>query len=160
MNRPRLSLLTAITLVTLLLTACNGTDCVINNTVRATALFYSEEGRPVQVTDTLTVSVCRPQGDSIILNRKRGATEFTFPLSYGGEVDTMVLHFAYGVKDSLFIRHDNTPYFVSLDCGTAMFHRITDVRCSHRLLHSVVISEPQVNYNEQENLQILFRAAD
>lgn len=142
----------------LLLAACNGTDCVINNTVGGTALFYNEEGRPVQIVDTLTVSICRPQGDSIVLNRKRGVTEFTFPLSYAGETDTLVLRFN-GVSDSLFLTHDNLPQFISLDCGTAMFHTLTAATCTHHVLHSVVISEAAIDYNDTENLQILLRTA-
>lgn len=154
----RLSRLLVPCLLVLLLASCNGTDCVINNTVDGTALFYSEEGRPVQIADTLTVSICRPQGDSIILNRKRGATEFTFPLSYAGETDTLVLRFS-SVGDTLFLSHDNLPQFISLDCGTAMFHTLTAVSSTHHAIHSVVISEPAIDYNATENLQILLRSA-
>lgn len=151
---PRLAAaLTAVMLVA----ACGGDDCVINNTVAANMAFYLSDGNPCQITDTLTVSVVRAQGDSVVLNRKLGATGLTFPLSYTSACDTFVFHFArMGLSDTLFIRHDNHPYFISLDCGTAMFHTLTAVDCTHRLMHSAVITHPEINYDAQENIQLVF----
>ena len=140
-----------------LMTGCGGDDCVINNTVSATMSFYMADGTPCQITDTLTVSVVRAKGDSIVLNRKLGASSLTFPLGYVNACDTFIFHFhRMDVNDSVFIRHDNHPYFISLDCGTAMFHTITGVDCTHRLMNSAQITHPEVNYDAQENIQLMF----
>ena len=140
-----------------LLTGCGGDDCVINNTVTATMNFYLSDGNACQITDTLTVSVVRAKGDSVVLNRKAGATGLTFPLGYDSAADTFVFHFAHmGVEDTVIIRHDNHPYFISLDCGTAMFHTLTDAACTHRLMQSVQITNPEINYDAQENIQVVF----
>ena len=151
---PRLA---AVLTAVMLLAACGGDDCVINNTVTASMAFYLSDGNPCQINDTLTVSVVRAQGDSVVLNRKLGATGLSFPLGYASACDTFVFRFArMGVSDTVFIRHDNHPYFISLDCGTAMFHTLTAADCTHRLMQSAVITHPEINYDAQENIQLVF----
>ncbi|MBO4444133.1 MAG: hypothetical protein J5814_05130 [Bacteroidaceae bacterium] len=136
---------------------CGGVDCTINNTVTATLNFYSRSGAAVAYTDTLTVTVVGAKGDSVILNRKKNASGFTFPLGYTHDCDTFVLHYTRDVCDSLFLWHDNHPYFISLDCGTAMFHTLTRAECTHTLLQEAVIVNPEINYDGQENIKLYFR---
>lgn len=141
----------------LLLAACGGEDCVINNTVAATMNFYSAEGNAVMLNDELTVSIVRPGNDSIVLNRKRSATGADLPLGYANECDTFVLQFSLAnMVDSVFIYHTNQPYFISLDCGTAMFHTITGTDCTHHALQSVTVTNPEINYDAIENLRLVF----
>lgn len=143
--------------IAFLLVSCGGDDCVINNTVTATMSFYMADGNACQINDTLTVFVTRADGDSVVLNRKLGATGLVFPLGYSNACDTFVFYFArMGVTDSVFIRHDNHPYFISLDCGTAMFHTLTAADCTHHLMQSVQITHPEINYDAQENVQLVF----
>ena len=119
--------------------------------------FYMADGNPCQIMDTLTVSVVREKGDSVVLNRKLGASSLIFPLGYSNACDTFIFRFArLGVSDSVFIRHDNHPYFISLDCGTAMFHTLTSVDCTHHLMQSIQITHPEINYDAQENVQLVF----
>ena len=140
-----------------LLAACGGEDCVINNTVAATINFYSTDGKAIMVNDELTVSMVRPGSDSIVLNRKSTPSGFTVPLGYMNECDTFVLRFTLAnISDSVFIHHTNQPYFISLDCGTAMFHTITSADCTHSVLQSVVVTQPEINYDAIENLQLIF----
>ena len=140
-----------------LFASCGDDDCVINNTVTATMNFYLSDGNPCQITDELTVSVTRAERDSVVLNKKTGATGLSFPLGYASVCDTFVFQFAHmGVSDSVFIHHDNHPYFISLDCGTAMFHTLTTADCTHNLMQSVQITHPEINYDAQENIRIVF----
>jgi len=149
--------LAALLLAAIVLTGCGGDDCVINNTVTATMNFYLDDGNACQITDTLTVTVVRAEGDSVVLNKKVGATGVVFPLSYNSTADAYVFHFVRaGVRDTVFIRHDNHPYFISLDCGTAMFHTLLEVDCTHNLMKSVNIVYPEINYDAQENIQLVF----
>ena len=154
-----LRILTTLTSLALLplLVSCGGDDCVINNTVSAMMNFYMADGNPCQIMDTLTVSIVREKGDSVVLNRKLGASNLAFPLGYSSVCDTFVFRFArLGISDSVFIRHDNHPYFISLDCGTAMFHTLTAVDCTHHLMQSIQITHPEINYDAQENIQLVF----
>lgn len=139
-----------------LLNGCGGVDCTINNTVTASLNFYSLSGTAIAYTDTLTVTVVGAAGDSVILNKKTKATGFTFPLGYTSQCDTFVLHYAGGWTDSLFLHHENHPYLISLDCGTAMFHTLTRAECTHTFLHEAVIANPEINYDGQENIKLHF----
>ena len=141
----------------ILLAACGGDDCVINNTVTTTMNFYNASGSAVMINDELTVSLVRPGSDSIVLNRKSSATGVTVPLGFQNECDTFVFSFSLiNITDSVFVHHTNQPYFISLDCGTAMFHTITSADCTHRTLQSVNVVHPEVNYDALENLQLVF----
>lgn len=139
-------------------TSCSSEDCPINNTVQGKMAFYDQNGDRVAYTDVLTVSVVRPQGDSVVLNRKTDASEVLFPLSYTHDTDTIVFAYADGtVYDSLYISHTNIPTLVSVDCGTAMFYTITSVSSTHHWIDTLVLKSSEVNYDERENIQVIYR---
>ncbi|MBQ4083389.1 MAG: hypothetical protein IJC77_03880 [Bacteroidaceae bacterium] len=138
--------------------ACSGEDCPINNVVQGKLAFYNQHGESVSYADSLTVRVVRPQGDSVVLNRKVYASEVLFPLSYVHGTDTLIFDYSGGrVPDSLFISHTNRPTLVSVDCGTAMFHTITSVGSTHHYIDTLVIKSSDVNYDERENIQVIYR---
>lgn len=144
--------------------ACSGEDCPINNTVMGKMVFYNQLGDAVSVNATLSVSVVRPQGDSVVLNQKSLASDVIFPLSYAHGTDTLI--FTYDsdgsviLYDSLYISHTNIPTLVSVDCGTAMFHSITAVSSTHCLIDTLILKSSEVNYDERENIQVIYHSAD
>lgn len=141
--------------------ACSGEDCPINNTVAGKMVFYNHLGDPVPINGTLSVSVVRPQGDSIVLNLKSNASDVTIPLSYAYETDTLIFDYNGGMTyDTLYISHTNTPTLVSVACGTAMFHSLTTVRSTHHVIDTLIIKSPEVNYDERENIQVIYHTAD
>lgn len=140
------------------LVSCSGEDCPINNTVMGKMSFYSPYGDPVTFVGTLSVSVVRPQGDSVVLNRKTNVYEVLFPLSYTNNTDTVVLNYNNGAAyDTLYIGHTNTPTLVAVDCGMAMFHSITSVSATQHVINSIVLKSSEVNYDERENIQVIYR---
>ena len=142
------------------LASCSGDDCPINNTVMGKLAFYDTNGTPVSYSGTLTVSVVRPQGDSVVLNKKIGASALLFPLSYTHTTDTLIFDYDGAVYDSLYIAHANIPTLVSLDCGIAMYHTITSVSSTHQLIDTLILKSSEVNYDERENIQVIYRIAD
>ena len=145
----------------LCLAACSGEDCPINNTVAGKMVFYNRLGDPVAINGVLSVSVVRPQGDSIVLNRKSNAAEVTFPLSYTHETDTLIFDYNGGMAyDTLYVSHTNIPTLVSVACGTTMFHTLTKIRSTHHAIDTLIIKSPEVNYDERENIQIICLSAD
>ena len=162
-TRHTLGLLSTLLMATVI-GACSGEDCPINNTVQGKMTFVSHLGDPVAIANaTLSVSVVRPQGDSVILNKKQKAADVTFPLSYTHETDTFI--FCYNFEgqvmyDSLYISHTNTPTLVSIDCGTAMFHHITSASSTQHLIDTLILKSSEVNYDERENIQVVYRTAD
>jgi hypothetical protein len=146
------------------MTACSSEDCPINNTVQGKMVFYNSLGDAVSINAMLSMTVVRPQGDSVILNKKMNATDVAFPLSYTNETDTLIywydLNGTLVTYDTLYISHTNTPTLVSVDCGTAMFHTITAVSSTHTLIDTLIIKSPEVNYDERENIQVIYRTND
>lgn len=155
-----LSRLLSLLLVVVSLVACSGEDCPINNTVSGKMAFYSEYGDAVSFAGELTVRVVRPQGDSVVLNRKMKASEVLFPLSYVNEIDTFVFDYAGVACDSIYVNHTNTPTLVSIDCGVAMFHVIKSVISTHNEIDTIILKSSDVNYDERENIQVIYRIAD
>lgn len=140
------------------MSACSGDDCPINNTVMGKMSFYDQKDEAVSLVDVLTVRVVRPQGDSVVLNQKTNVSAVLFPLSYTHGTDTLIFDYSNGtLYDSLYISHTNTPMLVSVDCGTAMYHTITSVSSTHQLIDTLILKSSEVNYDEHENIQVIYR---
>lgn len=154
----------AILLILMSTAACSGDDCPINNTVRGKMAFYNSFGDAVSINCILSVSAVRRQGDSVILNQKLNPSDLSFPLSYTHERDTFIFCYDFNgsriVYDTLYIGHTNTPTLVSVDCGTAMFHNITSASSTHTLIDTLIIKSPEVDYDERENIQVIYRTND
>ena len=146
------------------LASCSSDDCPINNTVMGKMVFYDSLGDAIKFENvSLSMLVVRPQGDSVILNRLPAASEVTFPLSYTHETDTFIFCYDFSdmmLYDTLCISHTNTPTLVSVDCGTAMFHTITSTHSTHTFIDTLIIKSPEVNYDERENIQVIYRTND
>ena len=160
LHRRYLASLLSAFLVAIGLASCSSDDCPINNTVMGKLAFYETNGATVSYAGVLTARVVRPQGDSVVLNQKTGASSVLFPLSYMHTTDTLILDYDGSAYDSLYITHTNTPTLVSLDCGTAMFHTITSVSSTHQLIDTLILKSSEVNYDERENIQVIYRLAD
>ena len=138
--------------------SCSGEDCPINNTVAGKMQFYNQLGDAVAINGTLSVNVVRPQGDSVVLNQLYNASEISFPMSYTHLTDTLIFDYNRGAAyDTLYISHSNTPTLVSIDCGTAMFHTITAAHSTHHVIDTLIIQSAKVDYDERENIQVIYR---
>ena len=153
----------AVSLIITGMASCSGDDCPINNTVLGKMAFYNSLGDATSINVPLSMLVVRPQGDSVILNRLSAASEVTFPLSYTHETDTFIFCYDFSdmmLYDTLYISHTNTPTLVSVDCGTAMFHTITSTHSTHTFIDTLIIKSSEVNYDERENIQVIYRTND
>ena len=159
MRRLRHTTLTlATSLIITSMASCSSDDCPINNTVMGKMAFYNQKNEAVSLVGAFTVKVVRPQGDSVVLNQMSNAAEVRFPLSYAHTTDTLIFDYSNGMAcDSLYISHTNTPTLVSVDCGTAMYHSITSVRSTHQLIDTLILKSSEVNYDERENIQVIYR---
>ena len=142
--------------------SCNSTDCPLNNLVRAYYVVYSSSnGKTTNIPDTLSILAA----DTTLLNRSVNTATFNLPMGYLNAQDTLYFQFRTatgGTTDTVVIAHTNTPHFVSLDCGTSVFHKITAISNSHRrptaycptAIDSIVISKNTVNYDQTENFKV------
>ena len=151
-----------------LLAACSNIDCPLDNVVMMQCnLYSSESGQALSLPVSLTV---KPAGrDTILLNQAKDVSNFLLPLKEAGERDTLLLNFTgengNTATDTLFVNHTPRPHFESLDCPTAMFHTIHQVRATGHALSilpltvdSVSLIRSTVNYDDIENLRIFLRS--
>ena len=123
-----------------------------------------QEQRRGTLRDTLSVLTPTASGrDTIVFNRGVGLTSFSLPISYVNPCDT----FYFGLKpegentewslDYVLVNKTNTPRFESVDCQVAYFHTITSVETSHFFIDSIVINNPNVDYDtERKHFRIYF----
>ena len=154
---------TILTAIVLFITAScdNGADCNINNVAYNRIQLYSAiaDGDTIvsgkySYPDTLTVKLVVNGNDSIIVNRLVGASELQLPICFTQECDTLVFEYSGADNDTLYIEHTNIPYFVSSDCGMAMYHHLTGLRHTHSLIDSAAIKEAFINYDWNENIKL------
>jgi len=138
--------------------SCGNSDCVLTNTSYAQFGFYSQGGAAVSITGTVTVTAAGT--DSVLVNRESGPTLFQLPLSYTNLVDTFVVYFTDEVVDSVFVTHENVPHFLSMDCGTGMYHNLQGVRSTNNVIDSIKISDPEVTYDAKENIKMYFTVSE
>lgn len=136
--------------------ACTTIDCPVQNTVSTLYHVYNADGTDLTLKDTLTVTTRRSNGtDSIILNQLSGSNSFSLPISYSHPEDVLVFSFTIvktdttlRVQDTLWVKKEDIPHFESVDCNASFFHTLTDVRCTHNHIDSIVINNPSVTYDQ------------
>lgn len=120
-------------------------------------IYTTDSEYGIAQRDTLdSLSVTAFYTDSVILNRENDVTTLTLPLRYTADSTELVFHYAAGVTDTLVMRHNNTPYFLSMDCGYQMQHSVTSISYSRHRLDSIHISNPDANIYGTENLQLFY----
>ena len=147
--------------------SCSSIDCPVANTV---AVYYnlvqcSSAGEiiPDTLKDTLWVWTQRSDGtDTLLLNRFQDNTSFSLPISYQYPEDMLVFArrdttLAWTL-DTVWLKKDDIPHFESVDCPAHFFHELTDIRCTHDGIDSVVVRNPSVTYNtDANNINIFFK---
>lgn len=145
-------------LIGLGLAGCSESDCSLGGRPSARFGFYdSETGKLVTLFDSLSViTPITADEDSILINKDKQIDHITLPFNYVGEETMFVLVYTRDLRDTLWIEHENIPYFTSMDCGISMFYQIKGVRASTNGLDSVILRNPEINDNEKENFQIYY----
>lgn len=160
MNKAQRNIFTSIFTAVLLLfaTGCDsGYDCSIENTAYNKIGFYNAENgidEKYEFPDVLNVSMLINGRDSIVINHITHASELQLPMSYVHNCDTVVFSYENNATDTLYVKHENIPYFVSMECGTAMYHRIQEIIHTTAFIDSVVIVNDYINYDNNENVKL------
>ncbi len=151
------------------LTGCSNIDCPLDNLVEMSCgLYDADTHASYKLTDSLTV-ISHGVQSVVLLNRAQNVSTFLLPLRQAAPCDTLLLRFANGkgqsATDTLYVEHDNTPHFESIDCPMSVFHQLKSVRwTSHPLsqmpltVDSVAIVRKTVNYENVENLKLYLRS--
>ena len=141
-------------LLLLLAGACNDTDCTVSNTAYVNYGLYNGNG--VAVTFTEPVTVTTTGVDSVLINQESNMQLMQLPLSYTNTEDTFIVHLSETLFDTIYVTHQNIPYFTNLDCGTMMFYNVTNTSFTQHVLDSLTITNPNIDNNEKENFKIYY----
>lgn len=136
----------------------SGYDCGIEKTSYNRIKFYNIDANNIEseykFPETLTVSLLVNGKDSIVINHLTGANSLRLPISYTQDCDTVVFFYENDATDTLFIKHENIPYFISMECGLAMYHRLQEVVHTDAFIDSVAIINDYVNFDNNENIKL------
>lgn len=160
MKRTAISLLVIILAVcTLFIGACDsGYDCGIEKTSYNRITFYNIDENNIEkeykFPETLTVSLMVNGEEAVAINHVSGASALQLPMSYTNECDTVVFSYDSGATDTLYVDHEDIPYFISMECGLAMYHRLRGIRHTNAFIDSVAIINDYVNFENNENVKL------
>ena len=152
-NRMRtVTMAVVVTIVMVSIGACSSIDCPVQNTVSTQYAFPTAAGERDTLADTLTVSTIRQNGtDSILLNRSVMTTDFSLPVSYTANADTLQFLLAdttgHTTADTVVVMKTNTPHFESVDCNISFFHEITGVTFTRHFIDTIIVRNKTVNYD-------------
>lgn len=136
----------------------SGYDCGIEKTSYNRIKFYNIDENNIEneykFPDVLTVSLVVNGKDSIVVNHLSNAGDLKLPMSYTQECDTIVFSYENNATDTLFIKHENIPFFISMECGLAMYHRLLGVTHTNAFIDSVAIINDYVNFDYNENIKL------
>lgn len=152
----------------LLAASCSSIDCPMNSLVYTQYQLMRPDGRVDTLADTLTISTQRTAdgSDSVLINRNVRTTEFSLPISYAQPQDVFYFETIDTVTkvktvDVVTVTKENHPHFESVDCAPSFFHTITDISTTHNAIDSVVIKNPDVNYDtSKKHFYIYFKHRD
>lgn len=93
---------------------------------------------------------------NILINRMYGAESIQLPLSYSTQEDTFFLMYSQKLIDTLWVKHQNMPYFTSMECGSVMHYVLLDIQSTNHLIDSIKILNPNINNVLKENVKIYY----
>ncbi|NMA73692.1 MAG: calcium-binding protein P [Bacteroidales bacterium] len=119
--------------------------------------FLNEESDKV-INDTIPLLTITSYGtDSILVNNQENVVQLDLPLAYLNDSTVFVFNYSEDEKDTLIVKHKNTSYFISMDCGFQTQHEITEVYFKGSVLDSVHLSKNEANNNGSENIKLFYR---
>lgn len=131
-----------------LFVACSSINCPLQNTVYTFYQIQNSAERVDTLRDTLWVYTYRANGtDTLLLNSAIGLTKFKLPISQTAPADTLFFIWNDGAMDVVMLEKTNTPHVESVECSAAYFHEITSVSSTHVGIDTIIINNPNVNYD-------------
>lgn len=107
--------------------------------------------------DTLeTLTVTALVNDTVIINNQQKVQDLSLPLRYTADSTALVFHYPEGLSDTVVFFHENTPYFLSMDCGYQMKQALTGVQYTRHLLDSIYVRNKEAGIYGTENIKLFY----
>lgn len=146
------------TLASTIFSCTEDTDCSATARPMMLCKVYKQDPTTgsVEKTTLNLLTVTYLGTDTIILNRQENVEDLTLPLRYTAGSTPLVFHYADASTDTVEIFHQNTPYFLSMECGYQMKQTITEVKYTRHTLDSIYIRNKEVGIYDTENLKLFY----
>ena len=165
----------AIGTFSLLISSCEEENCPPNALAYAVFALSDQYGNPIQFSNPISIigqietdvvvndtledgsihEITKPDSiiNDTIINQESAAEHFKLPLSYDSQT-RFIIAYNETTFDTITVTHQNIPHFISMECGTGMYHHIDAVRCAHRIFDSITIVNPDVTYDTNEHIKV------
>lgn len=136
--------------------SCTNIECPVQNNVATIYGLYKSDDGDVDTlgVDTMWVWLKRiDHTDTLLVNRLCGAkaTYFSIPISNTQPEDSICIRVVDDTDkewfDTIVVKKTDSPHFESVDCKASYFHYLTDVKSTQHLIETIVINNPDVNYD-------------
>ena len=109
-------------IVSIAISCSEEADCSMTARSMVNCILYRVDPETQYVeNDTLdSLTVTAYGTDSIIINNQKKVHDISLPLRYTEDSTKLIFKYSRTKSDTMVIRHTNTPYFLSMDCG---YHR-------------------------------------
>ena len=157
-------------------TACTSIDCPMNNRVYTVYQITKANGTADTLHDSISIISRRliEQQDPVLLNRDINISKIEVPISYDSPHDELFFLFwnkivtsdtTYNSDETYVVTHDTIQYyaidtvvvektdhkhFESIDCTPSFFHTIVGIQHTRNRIDSIVINNPEVNYDSSK----------
>lgn len=146
-----------LTVTVLLLCSCSSNGCYEDMSVKLYANFYTinSKGKAVAVqVDSMTV---KGVGSDSILYKNKTLSGFVLDLNTNATETQFLIttqQNGYLFVDTLTLKHQNAPWFQSMECGCRVFSTLNSCRVSGIIFKSAVIADSAVINLKSEHVRL------
>lgn len=152
-------------LLLLVFNACSTSGCLDNQSSLPLAGFYSATTKGKISIDSISVYGVGVPGDSMMVKCGTAVSQVYMPLDMENEETKYVIHYDQKslsderYNDTITIRYEPVPYFVSDVCGAMYFYDVKDYTWTKHIVDSVSIISDRLTNANIENVRIYIRTS-
>lgn len=156
----------AVASVAILLTSCNSSGCIDNQSSIPLAGFYSKSTMKGISIDSISIGGVGAPNDSMIVKNGKGVSQVYLPFRSTKPEVSFYIHYEQeglnndALNDTITFEYKSIPYFVSEECGAMFYYSISHMDYTRHLVDSVGLVDTLVTNVDIERIRIYFRTAE
>lgn len=147
-------------------TSCSTNGCLDNQSAVPRCGFYSSQSKKAVSLDSITVYAVGVPGDTMLVKCGSGVAQLYMPLDMSCDSTQYVLHYDAELlrderlNDTLTLRYERVPYFVSSECGAMYQFNVRGYAFTTNLMDSVVVTTTRFTNVDSETIQFYMRTSE
>ncbi|MCD8260609.1 MAG: DUF6452 family protein [Bacteroides sp.] len=159
-KRDFLKAVTPVLLLLLLIAGCDSSECEQSGLPMVQFNFYDMDKNDLTPTSDAPLTVTAGGTDSVLINLST-SNYFRVPLNYTNDSTVFYLYFQSSADpgtdapaDTIILYYENKPFFISMECGTAVFQDLESVKYTTNQFDSIAIIDRNVTKDETSHIHI------